>query len=95
MFNKLYKIIIDRKSNPISGSYTNQLLDAGYERIAQKVGEEAIEVIIASGNQEKQRTIEEIADLIYHLLVLLVSQGIDIEEVTKELKLRHNPTPEN
>jgi phosphoribosyl-ATP pyrophosphohydrolase len=90
MLNKLFQIIEDRRLNPANGSYTNQLLDDGYERIAQKVGEEAVEVIIAAGNQGRRRTIEEAADLIYHLLVLLAYHGIDIEEVEKELEIRHS-----
>ena len=66
MLNKLFRIIKDRQENPRDGSYTNQLLEAGYQRIAQKVGEEAIEVIIAAGNQGRHRVIEESADLLYH-----------------------------
>jgi phosphoribosyl-ATP pyrophosphohydrolase len=89
MLNKLFEIILDRKMNPVEGSYTNKLLDSGYERIAQKVGEEAVEVIIAAGKQGRQRTIEESADLLYHLLVLLAQQGISLEDVETELKNRH------
>ena len=89
MLNKLFEIILDRKMNPQEGSYTNELLDSGYDRIAQKVGEEAVEVIIAAGKQGRQRTIEESADLLYHLLVLLAQQGISLEDVETELKNRH------
>lgn len=89
MLHELYQIIYDRKVNPKDGSYTNQLFDGGYQRIAQKVGEEAVEVIIAAGKQGKQRVIEESADLLYHLLVLLVDQGIDLQEVETELEIRH------
>jgi len=89
VLNKLYRIVQDRKENPREGSYTNQLLEAGYQRIAQKVGEEAIEVIIAAGKQGRQRVIEESADLLYHFLVLLVEQGIDLKEVEAELASRH------
>ena len=89
MLHKLYRIVQDRKENPRDGSYTNQLLEAGYQRIAQKVGEEAIEVIIAAGKQGRQRVIEESADLLYHFLVLLVEQGIDLKEVEAELESRH------
>jgi phosphoribosyl-ATP pyrophosphohydrolase len=89
MLNKLFRIIKDRQSNPRDESYTNQLFDAGYQRIAQKVGEEAIEVIIAAGNQGRQRVIEESADLLYHLFVLLANQGITLQEVEVELKRRH------
>jgi phosphoribosyl-ATP pyrophosphohydrolase len=90
MLTKLFEIIQDRAQNPKQGSYTNALLDAGYEKIAQKVGEEAIEVIIAGGKQGRQRTIEESADLIYHLFVLLVQKGISLGEIEKELEKRHS-----
>lgn len=89
MLHELFTIVKDRKENPVDGSYTNRLLENGYERIAQKVGEEAVEVIIAAGNQGRKRVIEESADLLYHLLVLLVDQGIDLKEVENELENRH------
>jgi len=89
MLNELYQIVQDRKQNPKGGSYTNQLLSEGYQKIAQKVGEEAVEVIIAAGKQGRQRVIEETADLIYHLWVLLVNEGIDLEEIEAELEVRH------
>ena len=89
MLYRLFEIIEDRKHNPVEGSYTNQLLDQGYERAAQKVGEEAVEVIIAAGKQGRQRTIEESADLLYHLFVLLSQQDISLVEVEAELENRH------
>jgi phosphoribosyl-ATP pyrophosphohydrolase len=89
MLNELYQIIKDRQKNPRHGSYTNELLEGGYQRIAQKVGEEAIEVIIAAGKQGRRRVIEESADLLYHLFVLLVNQEIDLQEVEAELERRH------
>lgn len=89
MIRKLFAIIQDRKANPKPGSYTNALFEAGNDRIAQKVGEEAIEVVIASSGSNKQRLVEEGADLIYHLWVLLVSQEIPLSEVEKELTRRH------
>jgi len=89
MLQKLFNIIADRSANPVEGSYTNNLLDAGYERTAQKVGEEAVELIIAAGKQGNQRTIEETADLIYHVFVLLVQQGISLSEIERELESRH------
>ncbi len=90
MIHKLFDIIQDRKANPKPGSYTNSLFEAGNERMAQKVGEEAIEVVIASSGIDKQRLVEESADLIYHLWVLLVSQEIPLSEVEKELTRRHS-----
>ena len=89
MIDELYAIIRDRQENPKEGSYTNKLLNEGYDRCAQKVGEEAVEVIIAAGKQGRERLIEESADLIYHLLVLLVQQGVSLEEVKAELRERH------
>ncbi|MDK2981505.1 MAG: phosphoribosyl-AMP cyclohydrolase / phosphoribosyl-ATP pyrophosphohydrolase [Chloroflexota bacterium] len=89
MLNRLYEIIEDRKQNPAEGSYTNRLLNEGYERVAQKVGEEAVEVVIAGALQGRERTISESADLIYHLFVLLVQQDIRLEEVEGELERRH------
>ncbi|UCD42995.1 MAG: phosphoribosyl-ATP diphosphatase [Chloroflexota bacterium] len=89
MLHKLFEIVEDRKQNPVEGSYTNKLLNSGYEKTAQKVGEEAVEVIIAAGREVRQRTIEESADLIYHLFVLLVQQGISLTEVEAELEKRH------
>jgi len=89
MLYKLFEIIEDRQMNPVEGSYTNSLLNAGYEKLAQKVGEEAVEVIIAAGRQGRQRTIEESADLLYHLFVLLAQQGISLAEVEDELTSRH------
>ena len=89
MLNKLFEIVKDRKTNPVEGSYTNRLLNKGYEKVAQKVGEEAVEVILAACKQGRQRTVEESADLIYHLFVLLVQQGISLAEVEEELEKRH------
>jgi len=89
MIQTLYEIIKDRQEHPKEGSYTNELLNGGYERAAQKVGEEAVEVIIAAGSQGEQRLIEESADLIYHWLVLLVQQGVSLQAVEEELRKRH------
>ncbi len=89
MIHELFDIIQDRKDHPQPGSYTNSLFEAGNDRIAQKVGEEAVEVVIASSAGEKQRLIEEAADLIYHLWVLLASNEIPLSEVEQELRQRH------
>jgi len=89
MLYKLFEIVEDRKNNPVEGSYTNKILKEGYEKAAQKVGEEAVEVIIAAGKQGRQRTIEESTDLIYHLFVLLVQQGISLADIEAELERRH------
>ena len=89
MIHELFEIIQDRKEHPQSGSYTNSLFDAGKDRLAQKVGEEAIEVVIAASAGEKQCLVEEAADLIYHLWVLLASEEIPLSEVEQELRKRH------
>jgi phosphoribosyl-ATP pyrophosphohydrolase len=89
MIKDLFQIIKDRQLNPKAGSYTNQLLAAGSDKIAQKVGEEAVEVIIAAGVQGRQRVIEETSDLLYHLWVLLADQEIDLAEIEGELASRH------
>ena len=89
MLQELFAIIQDRKSNPKPGSYTNSLFDAGLPRIAQKVGEEGTEVVVAALSQGNERLIEEIADLTYHVLVLMATKGITPTDVAGELKKRH------
>ena len=85
----LFDIIEDRKKNPSEGSYTSSLFAEGLPRIAQKVGEEGTEVVVAALSQEDQRLIEEVADLTYHTLVLLSARGLSPELVLAELKRRH------
>jgi phosphoribosyl-ATP pyrophosphohydrolase len=85
----LFQTIQDRKANPKPGSYTNQLFSAGEDEIVKKVGEEAVEIILAAKGQGDQRLIEESADLIYHLLVLLAHKGLTLEDVERELERRH------
>lgn len=86
--SELVNLIADRKANPKEGSYTNKLL-ADKAKAAQKVGEEATEVIVAALAQSEQRLVEEMADLMYHSLVLLASRGISWAEVVAELEKRH------
>jgi phosphoribosyl-ATP pyrophosphohydrolase len=87
--NDLYAIILDRKTNPKPGSYTNSLFDDGLPRMAQKVGEEGIEVVVAALSQEDPRLVEEVADLAYHVLVLLANKGLTPGDVMAELERRH------
>lgn len=87
--NDLYQLILDRKTNPKPGSYTNSLFADGLPRMAQKVGEEATEVVVAALAQENNRLVEEIADLTYHVLVLMVAKGLTPAEVLAELEKRH------
>lgn len=85
---QLIAIIEDRKQHPRAGSYTNRLLNDPIHA-AQKVGEEANEVVVAALAQSDQRLIEEMADLIYHSLVLLAARGLSWSEVLRELQRRH------
>lgn len=88
ILDELYNIIKDRKVNPKEGSYTCYLFDKGQDKILKKIGEEASEVIIASKNNSKEEICYEVADLVYHLLVLLVSHGIGLDEIAQELESR-------
>jgi phosphoribosyl-ATP pyrophosphohydrolase/phosphoribosyl-AMP cyclohydrolase len=86
----LEKIIHDRKKNPKGGSYTNTLLDSGINKIAQKVGEEAIELVIEAKDDNKDLFLNEAADLMYHYLVLLTAKGHQLDDVVSVLKQRHS-----
>lgn len=92
MLKQLEMIILDRKRNPVAGSYTNTLFDAGRNKVAQKVGEEATEVIVASLGQAREEQIEELADLFYHVLVLMADLDISLEDVENLLHRRHRPS---
>ena len=85
---ELYNIIEKRIKNKTKRSYTNKLLRLGPKKIAQKFGEESAELIIDYLIGSKKRTIEEVADVIYHLLVLIKSKGITINDINKELAKR-------
>lgn len=85
----LEQIIAERKKNPKSGSYTNQLFDAGINKIAQKVGEEAVELVIESKDNNADLFINEAADLMYHYLVLLKAKGFELNDVVTVLRKRH------
>lgn len=86
---ELQKVIQDRKANPQPGSYTASLFAAGEDEIVKKVGEEAVEVILAAKGQGDERLISEVADLLYHALVLLAQRGLTLERVEAELQRRH------
>jgi phosphoribosyl-ATP pyrophosphohydrolase/phosphoribosyl-AMP cyclohydrolase len=88
--NQLNKLIKDRKKELPEGSYTTRLFKEGADRIIQKVGEEAIETVIAAKNRDKVEIINEVSDLIYHLLVMLADQDIELEEIVDKLVERHN-----
>ena len=91
MLNKLEAIICDRKLSPVEGSYTNQLFKEGRNKIAQKVGEEAVETIVAALDQGRQQQIAELADLFYHVLVLMADLDVALQDVEQELRERHQP----
>lgn len=85
----LQKIIADRKSNPKEGSYTTSLFSSGINKVAQKVGEEAVELVIEAKDDNKELFLNEAADLMYHYLVLLQAKGFSLQDVEKVLKERH------
>ena len=89
MLGKLQRIVEDRKENPEEGSYTNYLFDKGVDKIAKKTGEEAVELVIAAKNGDKEEIVGECADLFYHTLVLLANAGVKLSDVCTELKNRH------
>ena len=85
----LYKLLQGRKAELPEGSYTTYLFQKGTDKILKKVGEECTEVIIAAKAEDKPETIYEIADLAYHVMVLMVQQGISLDDIRKELASRH------
>lgn len=88
----LYETVINRKNSPTEGSYTCYLLEKGLDKILKKVGEECSETIIAAKNCDNGETVYEIADLIYHIMVMMVNQGIELDDVLKELDKRSEKT---
>lgn len=85
----LYNLLLQRKEEKPQGSYTTYLFEKGLDKILKKVGEESTEVIIAGKAEDKKETVYEIADLAYHVLVLMAQMGITVEDVQKELASRH------
>lgn len=88
ILEKEYEVIVDRKEHPKDGSYTNYLFDKGLDKILKKVGEEASEIIIAAKNPEKEEVKYEMADFLYHMMVLMVEKGLTWEEIAIELSNR-------
>ena len=91
MLEQLEALIQDRKANPPPGSYTAELFAAGPNKIAQKVGEEAVEVIVAALGQEREAQVGELGDLFYHTLVLMAQLDISLGDICAELARRHSP----
>ena len=88
ILDDIYQIILDRKKNPGTDSYVSSLLSKGKDEILKKIGEESIEVIIASKTGDKKQIIGEMADLWFHCLVLMADEGVSHEEVFAELRDR-------
>jgi phosphoribosyl-ATP pyrophosphohydrolase len=84
ILDELFAVILDRKANPTPGSYTVKLL-SDLDEALKKVGEEAIEVVLAGKGQSDERLVSEAADLIYHLLVALAARGLTLDDVRAEL----------
>ena len=87
--NGLMDLIRGRKTEKKEGSYTTYLFEKGLDKILKKVGEESTEVIIAAKDQDRKETIYEIADLTYHVMVLMIEAGISLEDIHRELASRH------
>ena len=87
---ELESIVLDRMDNPPAGSYTAELFAAGTKRIAQKLGEEGIELSLAAVSGDREEIIEEAADLLYHSIVLLAERDIRLSDVVAKLQSRHS-----
>lgn len=85
----LMELIRGRKTNPQEGSYTTYLFQKGLDKILKKIGEESTEVIIAAKDNDPKETIYEISDLVYHVMVMMIHQGISLEDIRRELASRH------
>jgi len=88
-YEGLLELIKGRKSEPKEGSYTSYLFEKGMDKILKKVGEESTEVIVAAKNADRAETVYEIADLCYHVMVLMAEMGIDTRDIFRELASRH------
>ncbi len=91
MLDILEAIIADRRRNPVAGSYTCELIAAGRAQVVQKVGEEAVEVVIAALSQGRDEQLNELADLAYHMLVLMSELDISLDDLRQRLSERHQP----
>lgn len=89
VFDEVFSVIMDRKANPKEGSYTNYLFDKGIDKILKKCGEEATEIVIAAKNPNTEELKYEIADFLYHMMVLMAERGLNWEDITTELAHRH------
>lgn len=85
LLQEVYNLILDRKENPQEGSYINYLFDKGIDKILKKIGEECTDLVIAAKNDDKEESISEISDLLYHIMVLMTEKGISWEDIGEEL----------
>lgn len=85
----LYDLLVQRNADRPEGSYTTYLFEKGLDKILKKVGEECTEVLIGGAKRDREETLYEIGDLVYHVMVLMVEMGITLEDVTRELEKRH------
>ncbi len=88
VFEDVFNVILDRRTNPKEGSYTNYLFDKGIDKILKKIGEEATEIVIAAKNPDPEEIKYEISDFLYHVMVLMAVKGVNWEEITEELANR-------
>lgn len=88
ILDEVFSVIEDRKDIPEEGSYVASLFDKGEDSIIEKVGEEAVELIIAAKNSDKPEIISEAADLIFHIMVLICEKGVTMEDIYTELRSR-------
>lgn len=80
-FKDMYDVVVDRRANPQEGSYTCYLFDKGIDKILKKCGEECTEMVIAAKNNDKDELANEINDLLYHMIVMMVDRGITVEDI--------------
>ena len=85
----LYEMLEDRKNTPKEGSYTTYLFEKGIDKILKKIGEECTETVIAGAKNDRQEAIFEIADLTYHVMVMMIEMGISLQDIKEELSKRH------
>ncbi len=82
-FKDMYDVVVDRRANPQEGSYTCYLFDKGIDKILKKCGEECTEMVIAAKNNDKDELSNEINDLLYHMIVMMVDRGVTVEDIEK------------
>ena len=80
-FKDMYDVVVDRRANPQEGSYTCYLFDKGIDKILKKCGEECTEMVIAAKNNDKSELANEINDLLYHMIVMMVDRGVTVEDI--------------